>query len=74
MRLVLEYPSPHSTWFNISNLTTFHLIHTGSHGGSSSQLLRFFEQNLGLEDISITYRGPFVDDAPSYHIINLPRL
>ena len=73
-RLVLEYLSPHSAWFNISNLTTFHLIHTGSHGGSSSQLLRFFEQNLGLEDVSITYHGPFVDDAPSHRIINLPRL
>ena len=73
-RLTLEYVSPHPTWFNISNLTTFHIIHTGSHGGSSSQILRFFERNSGLEDVSITHHGPFVDNAPSYHIVNLPRL
>ena len=73
-RLTLEYISPHPTWFNISNLTTFHLVHTGSHGGSSSLLLRFFERNSGLEEVSITYHGPFVDDAPHHHIVNLPRL
>lgn len=73
-RLSLEYVSPHPTWFNISNLTTFHLVHTGSHGGSSSQLLRFFEQNSGLEEVFITYHGPFVDNAPAHHIVNLPRL
>ena len=73
-RLTLEYVSPHPTWFNISNLTTFHLVHTGSHGGSSSELLRFFERNSSLEEVSITYHGPFVDNAPSHHIVDLPRL
>lgn len=73
-RLSLEYVSPHPTWFDISNLTTFHLVHTGSHGGSSSQLLRFFEHNLALEDVSIIYHGPFVDNAPPRQIVNLPRL
>ena len=73
-RLTLEYVSPHPTWFNISNLTTFHIVHTGSHGGSSSELLRFFERNPGLEELSITYHGVFVDSAPSHHIVNLPRL
>lgn len=73
-RLTLEYVSPHPTWFDISNLTTFHLIHTGSRGGSSSQLLHFFEQNSGLEDVSITYYGPFIDNAPSHRTANLPRL
>jgi len=73
-RLSLEYVSPHPTWFNISNLTTFHLVHTGSHGSSSSQLLHFFERNSGLEDVLITCHGPFVDNAPSHHIVNLPRL
>ena len=73
-RLSLEYLSPHPAWFNISNLTTFHLVHTGSHGGWSSQLLRFFERNPGLEEVSVIYHGQFVDDAPSHHMINLPRL
>lgn len=73
-RLALEYLSPHPDWFRISNLTTFHLVHTGSHGGSSSQLLRFFEQNPGIEDVSITYHGRFVDNAPSHHVVNLPHL
>jgi hypothetical protein len=73
-RLTLEYISPDPAWFNISNLTTFHLVHTGSHGGSSSQLLRFFERNSGLEEVSITYHGPFVDSAPPHHIVNLPHL
>lgn len=73
-RLSLEYVSPHPTWFNISNLTTFLLVHTGSHGGSSSLLLRFFERNPGLEDLSITYHGPFVDDALPHDIVTLPRL
>lgn len=73
-RLSLEYLSPHPSWFNISNLTIFHLVHTGSHGGSSSQLLSFFEQNSGLEEASITYYGPFVDNAPAHRIVNLPRL
>jgi len=73
-RLTLECVSPHPAWFNISNLTTFYLVHIGSHGGSSSQLLRFFEQSPGLEDISITYYGPFVDNSPSDHTVNLPRL
>jgi hypothetical protein len=73
-RLTLEYVSPHRAWFNISNLTTFHLVHVGSHGGSSSQLLRFFERNTGLEDVSITYHGPFADNVPSHHIVHLPRI
>ena len=73
-RLTLEYVSPHPAWFNISNLTTFHLTHTGSRGGSSSELLRFFERNSGLEDVSITYHGPFVDNAPSHNIVNLPHI
>lgn len=73
-RLSLEYLSPHPAWFNISNLTIFHLVHTGSHGGSSSQLLRFFEQNSGLEEVSISYRGLFVDNLPAHRIVNLPRL
>ena len=73
-RLTLEYVSPHPAWFSISNLTTFHLVHTGSHGGSSSELLRFFERNSSLEEVSITYHGPFVDNAPSHHIVDLPRL
>ena len=73
-RLSLEYVSPHPAWFNISNLTTFHLVHIGSHGGSSSQLLRFFERNSSLEDVSITYHGSFVDNAPSHHTVNLPHL
>ena len=73
-RLTLEYVSPHPAWFKISNLTIFHLVHTGSHGGSSLQLLRFFERNSGLEEVVITYHGPFVDNAPSSHIVNLPHL
>lgn len=73
-RLTLEYVSPHPAWFNISNLTIFQLVHTGSRGGSSSQLLQFFERNSGLEEVSITYHGPFVDNTPSNHIVNLPRL
>lgn len=73
-RLSLEYVSPHPTWFNISNLTTFCLVHTGSHGGSSSQLLDFFERNPGLEDVSITYHGRFVDNSPSRHIVTLSHL
>ena len=73
-RLTLENISPHPAWFKISNLTTFHLVHNGTHGGSSSQLLRFFERNPSLEEVSITYRGQFVDSAPSHHIVNLPRL
>ena len=72
--LSLEQVSPHPTWFSISNLTIFHLLHTGSRGGSSSQLLRFFGQNSGLEDVSITYCGRFVDDVHPSHIINLPHL
>ncbi|KAF9785772.1 hypothetical protein BJ322DRAFT_739869 [Thelephora terrestris] len=73
-RLSLEYVSPHPTWFQISNLTTFYLVHTGSHGGSSSQLLDFFGRNPGLEEVFITYHGRFVDNSPSNHIVTLPRL
>ena len=73
-RLSLEYVSPHPDWFNVSNLTTFHLVHTGSHGSSSSQLLDFFEKNLSLEDVSITYHGRSVDNTPSSHIVTLPHL
>ena len=73
-RLTLEYVSPHPTWFNVSNLTIFQLVHTGSRGGSSSQLLRFFEQNPELEEVSITYQGQFVDNAPPHHIVHLPCL
>ena len=73
-RLSLLYVSPHPAWFDISNLTTFHLVHTGSHGGSSFQILQFFERNPTLEDVSITYCGRFVDNAPSNHIATLPNL
>ena len=73
-RLSLEYLSPHPAWFSISNLTIFHLVHTGSHGGSSSQLLRFFNQNSGLEEVSITYHGQFVDNLSPNHTVNLPSM